>query len=233
MRRVEPRRRQQNRSRYQLRSTYRPVQPLLSATSTISSSPPSHVAPPLHRGERTHRVLHGCLRRARARREGSVSSPKATRRRHAPRAHRAKKGRAGDAAASGKGVRRRGRGPGRATRGAGRWAARGPSPPNFGLSRQFRHAPQSSLQQASHRPQATVRLRFFCDHQSEEAECAPPPGVADCSESADASTPSGVRSPNMLVISPPRRSGDLYDDDDLAGQVGRLPKSVVFSWAGR
>ena len=36
-------------------------------------------------------------------------------------------------------------------------AERAPLPPNLGLSRQFRHVPQSSRQHASHWPQATCR----------------------------------------------------------------------------
>ena len=39
-----------------------------------------------------------------------------------------------------------------------------PCPPNLGLSRQLRHFPQSSRPHASQWPQATVRLRFFCEH---------------------------------------------------------------------
>ena len=98
-----------------------------------------------------------------------------------------------------------------------------PEPPNFGLSRQLRHEPQSSRQQASQRPQATVLLRlFFRAAQSADWACEGCCSWALCSVRAEASTASGVRSTIMLVIpSRRRRSGQF--------EVGGWPKGNWFS----
>lgn len=67
-----------------------------------------------------------------------------------------------------------------------------PFPPNFGLSRQFRHRPQSSRQHESHRPHATARFRFFSSHQS--SLCRRPSPKLGWSLKALTKTASGVLS---------------------------------------
>jgi len=73
-----------------------------------------------------------------------------------------------------------------------------PLPPNFGLSRQFKHRPQSSRQQDEQRPQATARFLFFGCHHSWFSGPSPLEGpsriAAAWSASADIRTARGRRS---------------------------------------